>query len=56
VLRVRLGGDDSMQFRAVQAMFCTKLGAPCSSLLTAQRFWLITTTFLTFARVGLAQK
>ena len=26
------GGDDSMQFRAVQAMFCTKLGAPCSSL------------------------
>ena len=26
------GGDDSMQFRAVQAMFCAKLGAPCSSL------------------------
>ena len=29
------GGDDSMQFRAVQAMFCAKLGAPCSSLLKA---------------------
>ena len=26
------GGGDSMLFRAVWAMFCTKLGAPCSSL------------------------
>ena len=26
------GEDDSMQFRAVQAMFCAKLGAPCRAL------------------------